>query len=232
MREAAEELERILKQLREEEIERQLAKLESRLREIAARQTKVLESTRSLAATVPEQRDRQTDVESSKLSFEEKKIAADTDRALLLLEEDGTGRAFPEVLSEVRDDMIRVAGRLNQTQIDVITQGLQEDILSALQEMIESLQKEQRKREQEKQQQQQMQMQQNQPGEDPLVDSIAELKLIKAQESRIKKSTERYSKVADSSTPDADLLQLLNELSERQIRLYRVVRDILKEKQE
>ncbi len=231
LREAAEKLERILKQLREEEIERQLTRLESRLKEISARQIEVLEKTKNLAATPIEQRDRQTDVQSSNLAFDEKKIAADTDRALLLLAEDGSGRAFPEVLGEVRDDMLRVSSRLSQTQLDLVTIGLQEDIVAALDEMIKSLQQEKRKREEEKKDPNSpMQGQQGQgQQEDPLVDQIAELKLIKTQEQRIKNSTERYSEIAQQSRPDADLLQLLDELSERQVRLYRVVRDIISE---
>jgi hypothetical protein len=228
LRAAAEQLERILKQLREEEIQRQLVKLEGRLRELVTRQTQVLEKTRTIAVVPMEQRDRQLDIQASNLSFEEKKIALDADRALLLLAEDGTGHAFPEVLEEVRDDMYRVATRLSQSQVDTVTQGLQEDILSTLEEMIKALQQEQRKREQNEQGQPPSgQPAGDQQQEEPLVDKIAELKLIKTQEVRIKNATERYTDVAKRAAQDADLTQLLGELSQRQIRLYRVVKEIV-----
>ncbi len=150
----------------------------------------------------------------------------------MLLQEDGSGRAFPEVLTEVRDDMLRVSSRLSQTQLDAVTQGLQEDILAALDEMIKALQQEQQKREQQQQAKQPPQQGQGgQQQEDPLVDAIAELKLIKTQEIRIKNSTERFAKIAQASEPDADLQQLLTELAQRQVRLYRVVRDIVTEQQ-
>ena len=227
LRAAIDRLEKILRQLREEELLRELAKLEARLRKMAVMQSKVLDDTVTLAATPQEQRNRQTDLKSGDLAFSEKKITLEADRAMLLLREEGSSIAFPEVVSQIRADTATVSDRLGQTKIDAVTQGIQQDILAALDEMITALQKAQRDLEQKQQQQQQGQQQSGQ-GEQPLVEALAELKLIRTMETRIKSTTDRYSSLLESgSSTVEDVLPLLQNLSARQNRLYRITRDLV-----
>jgi hypothetical protein len=230
LRAAIDRLEKILRQLREEEIQRELARLEARLRKMAQMQAKLLEDTKLLMAIPATQRDRQFEVKAGNLAFDEKKIVMEADRALLLLREEGSSVAFPEVVEQIRDDMLRVAERLTGSKVDEVTAGIQEDILAALEEMIAALQKAQRDMEQKKQQQQQQQQQQGEPGEQPLVEQIAELKLIRTMETRILSTTQRYSKIAAESPNAADLLQLVRDLAQRQSNLYRVTRDIVQKR--
>jgi hypothetical protein len=232
LRAAIDQLERILRQLREEEMLRELARLESRLRQMAQMQTEVLDKTRRLAETPAEQRDRQVDIRAGNLAFEERKIVLEADRAILLLREEGSSVAFPEVVGQMRSDMVRVAERLTETKIDGITQGIQEDILAALEEMIAALQQAQRDLEEQQRQQQMGQQQQSgQPGEQPLVQPLAELKLLRTMQTRIKSRTENYAEMipgqGDRQTLDPDLLGLLQNLSDRQQKLYRITRDLL-----
>tara|TARA_R110002049_G_scaffold72490_1_gene186980 strand:- start:75333 stop:77264 length:1932 start_codon:yes stop_codon:yes gene_type:complete len=227
LRQAIDRLEKILRQLREEEMQRELARLEARFRKMAAMQSQVLDDTVTLSATPKTQRNRQTDLKSGELAFEEKKITLEADRAMLLLREEGSSVAFPEVVSQIRDDTMRVTDRLGQSKIDAVTQGIQQDILAALEEMIGALQKAQRDLEKQRQQQQQPPSG-GSPGEQPLVQALAELKLIRTMETRVKSTTERYSGLLESgeSTTD-DVLPLLQNLSERQNRLYRITRDLV-----
>ncbi len=228
LRKAIDRLERILRQLREEEMQRELAKLESRLRKMAAMQSKVLDDTVALAATPKQQRNRQTDLKAGDLAFEEKKITLEADRAMLLLREEGSSVAFPEVIDQIRRDTVRVSELLGETKIDVVTQGIQNDILAALEEMIAALQKAQRELEQKQQQRQQNQRRSAQPGEQPLVDVLAELRLVRTMETRIKSTTGRYSGLLESGETNAEeVLPLLQDLSERQNRLYRITRDLV-----
>ncbi|QDT06453.1 hypothetical protein K227x_48630 [Rubripirellula lacrimiformis] len=228
LRAAIDQLEQILRQLREEELQRELAKLESRLRKMAAMQTQVLENTQTLAATPKSQRNRQTDLKAGDLAFEEKKITMEADRAMLLLREEGSSVAFPEVVLQIRGDTARVADFLAETKIDLVCQGIQEDILAALGEMIEALQKAQRDLEKKKQQQGQGKPGQSGQGEQPLVEALAELKLIRTMQSRIKSTTDRYSGLLESGESSGDeVLPLLQNLSERQSRLYRITRDLV-----
>ena len=228
LRAAIDRLERILRQLREEEMQRELAKLESRLRKMAAMQTDVLEKTKTLSATPESQRDRTTDLKAGDLAFDEKKITLEADRAMLLLREEGSSVAFPEVVAGIRSDTATVAQRLARTQIDVVTQGIQADILAALEEMIAALQKAQRDLEKQRQQQQQGKPGQPGQGEQPLVEALAELKLLRTMESRIKSTTDRYSGLLESGESKGDeVLPLLQNLAQRQNRLYQITRDLV-----
>ncbi|WP_233148660.1 hypothetical protein [Rhodopirellula sp. MGV] len=229
LRQAIDQLEQILRQLREEEMQRELARLESRLKKMAAMQSKVLEDTAQLAETPKSQRNRQTDLRAGDLSFEQKKITVEADRAMLLLREEGSSVAFPEVVEQIRNDSDRIAQRLGNSQIDAVTQGIQQDVLAAIEEMITALQQAQRDLEKQKQQEGQSgQQQAGQPGEQPLVGAISELKLIRTMEKRIQTTTQRYSGLLQSDETSAqDLLPMLKNLSERQDRLYKITRDLL-----
>jgi hypothetical protein len=230
LRAAIDSLEKILRQLREEEMQRELARLEARLRKMAQMQGKVLDDTKLLEAIPVSQRDRQVEVRAGNLAFEEKKIVMEADRAMLLLREEGSSVAFPEVVAQIRGDMQTVSERLAATKLDAVTIGIQEDILAALEEMIAALQKAQRDLEKQKQEQQQQQQQQQQSGEQPLVEQLAELKLIRTMETRIMSTTERYAKILADSGDAADVLPLVRDLAERQSNLYRITRDIVQKR--
>ncbi|EMI58208.1 coiled-coil domain-containing protein [Rhodopirellula sallentina] len=235
LRKAIDKLEKILRQLREEEIQRELAKLESRLRKMAAMQSAVLDDTAQLAQTPQSQRDRATDLKAGDLAFEEQKITLEADRAMLLLKEEGSSVAFPEVILQLREDTKRVTTRLGQSKIDAVTQGIQSDILAALEEMIAALAKAQRDNEKKQQQQQQDGGQQpNQgSGEEPLVQALAELKLLRTMQSRIQGTTDRYGGLLDADNAGGnnsngeEILPLLRDLAQRQDRLYQITRDLV-----
>jgi hypothetical protein len=228
LRQAIDQLEQILRQLREEEMQRELARLESRLKKIAAMQSKLLDDTAELGSTPKSQRTRQTDLKAGDLSFEQKKITVEADRAMLLLREEGSSVAFPEVVAQIRDDSDRIAQRLGKTQIDAVTQGIQQDVLAAIEEMVQALQQAQRDLEKQKQQGQSAPKQAGQPGEQPLVGAISELKLIRTMETRVKSTTQRYAGLLQSDDTSAqELLPLLKNLSERQARLYKITRDLV-----
>ncbi len=230
LRQAIDQLERILRQLREEEMQRELARLESRVRKMAQMQAAVLERTQELSAIPQATRDRQTDLRAGNLAGEQRKIVMEADRAMLLLREEGSSVAFPEVMQQVRGDMQTVADRLSQTKIDGVTQGIQEDILAALEEMVQALQQAQRDLEEQRQQQQQDQqpMQQG-DGEQPLVDALAELKLLRTMQTRVKNTTERYDTMLREPTGDSpgEIAALIRNLAERQNRLYSITRDLV-----
>jgi hypothetical protein len=130
----------------------------------------------------------------------------------------------------MHEDMEQVAERLADTKVDDITIGIEEDIIAALEELIEALQKAQKDLEEQQQQQQQ---QQQQEGEQPLVDQIAELKMIKALQERVNKRTVRFSRLLDDDqdpvgqAESAELVDALRALSERQLDVFKITRDIV-----
>ena len=98
--------------------------------------------------------------------------------------------------------------------------------------MIEALQKAQRDQE-ERQQQQKMMPMQPMSDEEALVDKIAELKMLKSMQSRINRRTTTYSRMLDDEedqvgqASDEDLIDALQELSERELRLQSITHDIV-----
>ncbi len=228
-------LEEILRQMREEEIERALAQLESRFRKMLEMQIKVYEDTQQLSEIEGDDRIGQVIVQSGRLSVEERRILQEADKALLLLREEGSSVAFPEAVEQMREDMLLVVDRLGQAKIDLLTLGLEEDIVAALEEIVEALQKAQQDAEQRRQQPPQ-QMQPMSPEDMPLVDAIAELKMIRTLQVRVNHRTETYSKLlADpdhdiGQATDRDLIESLEQLSEREQRIHQITRDLLLEK--
>ncbi|MGI9427686.1 MAG: hypothetical protein ACR2NM_03430 [Bythopirellula sp.] len=225
LEQAKAELERILRQLREEELERMLVLLEARFRKMLDMQVEVYEQTIKLEESQTSAPEHEIEIASSRLARRERQIVRAAERALVLLREDGTTVAFPEAIEQARDDMQSVATRLGKVKIGLITQGLEEDIITALEETLAALQQALEKaRERESQRQQQ---QQSSPGEQPLVDQLAELRMIRALQNRINRRTLRYGEIlGDQPALEPDLLEALDDLALRQERVFQATRDL------
>ena len=134
--------------------------------------------------------------------------------------------AFPESVEQIREDMQQVVDRLARSKVEIITQGIEQDIIAALEETIKALQKAQQDQKAGKPQKGQPMP----PGEEPLVDKIAELKMIRALQMRINTRTKRYSKLLESDTEQTnrpDILDALQRLGEREDRVHQVTHDIV-----
>jgi hypothetical protein len=227
---AKEEIEQILRQMREEEIEQMLAQLEARFRKMLEMQVQVHKATIGMENTPDEERGRDFEVQASKLSQREKTIVDECDKAIILLKEEGSAVAFTESAELIRDDMQQIVKRLGQVNTGVVTQDLEIDVINALQDMIGALQKAQKE----------LKASSGgggggggggQPEDQPLVDKIAELKMIRYMQERILSRTTRYSKllggVEIEQAEKPELIQAIQSLGERQDRLQEVTRDIV-----
>jgi len=229
--EAKAQLEEILRQLREEELERMLALLEGRFRRMLEMEIKVYEGTLRISQIAKDDRGRESEIEAGKLSSQQRRIVLEADKVLNLLREEGSSVAFPETVDQMREDMEQVGHRLGQTKVDRLTQSIEEDIIQTLEELIEALQKAQQELEEQQQQQQEQQQQQQQ--DQPLVDELAELKMIRSLQMRVNGRTKRYARLLDDiddlkgQASDTDLLQALQRLSDREQRIYRITREIV-----
>jgi viroplasmin and RNaseH domain-containing protein len=109
--------------------------------------------------------------------------------------------------------------------------SIEEEIVTALEEMLGALEQLQKNNEEKKQQQQQQQSQQQQPGDQniqPLVDALAELRLIKTLQMRVNTRTDRLAKQSESASEDMaiELANQLEQLSDRQEKIENVTREI------
>jgi len=227
------DLEEILRQLREEEVERMLALLESRFRKMLEMELRVYESTKRLDRIPETDRGRDFAIQANNLSNDQRKIAIEADKALMLLREEGSSVAFPETVEQMRDEMGIVGERLASLKTNFITQESEEEIIAALEELITALQKAQQDQQQRRQQDQQ---QPSSEQDQPLVDGLAELKMIRALQMRVNSRTRRYARLlSDIEDPigqvtDEELVDALEQLSQRERKVLEITRDLILEK--
>lgn len=227
LEQAKAELERILRQLREEELERMLVLLEARFRKMLDAQVEVYEETKKLDAASAKVPAHELEIASGRLSRKETLIVREADRALLLLREDGTSTAFPEAIEQARDDMRTIADRLSDSRVELITQGLEEDVIAALEETLAALQKALKDIRDQKGGQPGQGQGQGQPGEKPLVDQLAELRMIRSLQVRVNKRTQQYGAMIEGEqAKEADLLEALDGLALRQQKIFQATREL------
>jgi hypothetical protein len=227
LEQARAELERVLRQLREEELERTLTQLAARFRKMLEMQTAIYDGTVKVDQTPAEQRTHDHEIESARLSREELQVVHEVDKALSLLHEEGSSVAFPEAVDQMRDDMQQVAERLAAVKVDQLTQGIEKDIMAALEETITALDKSIKDLEKKRTPPGQMPVAGGQPGDMPLVDKIAELKMIRSLQMRINIRTQRYGEMIKGEQAETpDLLKSLRDLADRQQRVYKATADL------
>jgi hypothetical protein len=225
LEQAKADLERILRQLREEEMERMLVLLEARFRKMLEEQNEVYDETKKLdkaSVTAPEH---ELEIASGRLSRRERLIVREADRALVLLREDGTSIAFPESVEQARDDMQQIADRLNRVKVDLLTQTMEEDVIAALEETLAAIQQSLEKLRDQKAQQPGGRG--GAPGEQALVDQLAELRMIRALQLRINRRTQQYGALVEGEqATESELLAMLDELALRQAKIVQATSDL------
>lgn len=222
------ELEEILRQLREEEVGQLLVNLEARLRGMLRAERTVLAGIEKLATGGGSDRERQ--LEAVRLGREQAGVTAEAAKALLLVRDDGSAVAIPQALEQVHDDSTQAAARLDRGNVAGETVGLVADIVTGLEEMLAAVERARQQAEQD-QPQGQGQGRPPQPGEEPLVDTLAELKMLRTLQARVNARTRRLSQVLDDAVDPAaqpELRTVLGRLAERQRSIERAARDIVK----
>jgi len=219
------ELEEILRQMREEEVERLLVQLEARVRGMLKAERAVLADTEALAAAGSgSSRERQ--LEAARIGREQEKVGTDAAKALALVRDDGSAVAIPQALEQVRDDAMQAAARLARADVGRETVALLGDIVSGLEEMLAAVEKAHRDQAA------------GRPGpgggagaaagEQPLVDALAELKMLRTLQVRVNARTQRLSRLLDDEpADDPDARGVLERLAERQRAIERAARDIV-----
>jgi hypothetical protein len=140
--------------------------------------------------------------------------------------EEGSSVAFPEAVEQMRGDMRQITERLGAVNVDAITQGLEQDVIAALEETIATLEKAIKDLEKKKSPTSQLRPA-GEPTEPPLVDKLAELKMIRSLQVRINIRTQRYGQMIGGEQAETDdLLEALKDLAERQLRVYQATADL------
>jgi hypothetical protein len=226
LEQAKAELEEILRQLREEEIEQVLAMLQARFLKMLQMQRAVHEGTCRLDEASKDGITHNQEIEAARLSSQEAEIVLEAEKALTLLREEGSAVAFPEALGQVRDDMRQVTQLLAKAKLGQLTQQIEEEIMTALEEMIEALERAQENAE-ERRNRSPSDRPPGEPGDPSLVDLLAEIKMIRALQLRVNNRTDRYSKlIGGEQAENAEVLEALHLLAERQKQIHQITRDL------
>ncbi len=247
LKEAQKRLEELLRQLREEEVERLLAQLQARCAHMLALQIAVRDGTVNLDAVIQandnKQPTRADEQASNVLSDKEEEIVVEASGGLRLLEAEGSAVAFAEVFKQVRGDMVTVAGRLRKTDTGKVTVTIENDIIDTLKEMIEALKK---ARQDNKNPPKPSQPGQGQKVDPRLIDLLAELKMIRSMQLRVNARTKVYGEQYEGEqapppavAPNAKerekyerIQSELKDLGVRQEKISKVTGDIAKGKNE
>lgn len=228
LQKAKEKLEEILRQLRDEEKTRFLQALEARFQKMLTMQVLVYDGTVRLDRTAKDQRSEAFNIRGKELSRTEEEIVIEATRALTLLREEGTAVAFPEAVEQMRDDMQMVARWLAkepESDTGKLTQAVEREIIDALEEMIEALQKEMEKMKDKEQQQQEQQ--QGQESDPELVDLLGELKLLRSLQHRINRRTRTLGQqVQGEQAQEPQIVEQLKSLADRQDRVQKAASDL------
>jgi len=249
LEDAKKKLEDLLKQMREEEIERLLADLEKRCRYMLALQIEVRDSTVGLDKDIKKNDDPKTPTtgqaaRGNKLRDKEEEILREADGALKIIQTEGSAVAFAEVFAQVKKDMEVVVARLGKTDTGKVTVQVENDIIETLKEMIDALKKAQR--DAKNPPKQGKPGQKGMPQDQKLIDMLAELKMIYAMQRRVNSRTELYGKQYKGeqapppdkakSTKERDHYEMiqkeLKDLSNRQEKIGKVTKDIATGKNE
>src|SRR5262249_5634396 len=144
LKNARKKLEDLLAQLREEEMERLLGKLEGRCRLMRDMQIEVRDQTvklhetygtKELDAVQKQALGQGASIQSDK----EEEIIKEANKALELVQAEGSAVAFAKMFEQVRDDMRIVSANLKRSDVGTNTQLVENQIIDALGDMIEAL---------------------------------------------------------------------------------------------
>lgn len=229
------ELEKILRQLREEELLQTLEKLEARFKRMLRIEQSIRTQTEKMSVETKNTEEsslRPIRIQANQIGADQQSVIEDADAALVLLREDGTAQAMVESLLQARFDMTEVKTRLDRTEIDSVTLDIEDAVISVLQEMLDAVELAVKEAEKRKQQQQQSP---NETGgnssEEPLIQLLSELKMIRSMQQRVNERTKRYEKMIDQlrNDPNADyntLRKNVEELARQQNRISRILHDL------
>lgn len=232
LEEARKRLEEILKQMREEEVERVLADLQKRCEAMLQMQEIVYDNTKRLFGKIQSlpghKALREEELASRRLGDEEDKIGLEADKAIAIIEAEGSAVAFLETFRQVRGDVTHVSRRLSRVNPGPETQLIEEDIIATLKDMIEALKKQQKEQRDKKDQQQQ---QNGEPPPQSLIDKLAELRMIKALQLRVYHRTKAWGqRYAGEQAQDPEILSELRDLSQRQLKIHQITDNLAKGK--
>lgn len=184
LEQAQKELEEAIEQLRKEEKAETLRDLEERFRKMLSLQRVINDETLALYDVGNDHFQRSHRLQLADLSTRQRTLSNDASTCLHILEEEGSTIVFPSVLEQVSEDMATVADRLAALRVGMLTQTVEQQIVDALEQILESV-----KQMQQENEQNDSAGTQGSSQEPPLLPFSAELKLLRSSQVRVNQRT-------------------------------------------
>jgi hypothetical protein len=215
--EAKERLEKILRQLREEEQEIMLTSLEARFAKMLLMEIQLHLDTVTLSKTAKNAWTPRHFGKARDLSVQQESIANEAMQALRLLKEEGSSVAFPKGVEQVWDDMLTIAHRLGKNDVGELTQSIEKDVIESLEELVSALQSEiENRKKPENQRRRQRRGEQGEPN-NQLVEQLAELKMLRSLQLRVNRRTKMIGRmIIGEQAPSDELTNQLQSLARKQ----------------
>ena len=211
LKKAQEQLEEALRQLREEEQLMLLDAIRRRLEKMLREQVKIRTHTIALNLRVKDtlkanRKPARADLDRGRqLGEGESGIAAEAEKLIEMMREEGTTVVIPDVLEDMRSDLDALAKRLTKLLTGEYTQGTQTDIINTLKELIEVIKEEQERKQGGGGGGQQDDSNESDP-EDSLLPNSAELKMLRSLQVRVNKRTQRFERLRDKEEDERSRL--------------------------
>ncbi len=243
------ELERILRQLREEELLSTLEKLDARLERMIRDEKSIRSQTQTILSETKNEGEnaanlsRPMQIQAARIASEQQTCIEDADAVILILQADGTAMALAESMLQTRFDMAEIQSQLhhaaNHARIDPVALELENTVIESLEEMLAAVNnaiQDAEKRQADANNPQSPMENQMATAEEALIQLIAELRMIRSMQVRVQERTERYEKEMQAlqANPDANRAELdwknlekkVEELTRQQNRVARILHDI------
>ncbi|MGL6225559.1 MAG: hypothetical protein ACRC10_02920 [Thermoguttaceae bacterium] len=224
-------LEKVLRQMREEEMIQTLELLDSRFRKMLQIERGIRTQTERLGregVAQPSITTRELQMQSSRLSADQKKVIEEADVMLVLLREDGTAQALHESLLQTESDMLQVVARLDSGEWGDLTLQMEDAIIESLVEMLETVETTR-----EEKRKQWGSDSSDQPDDSTteeqqrLIGFLSELKMLRTMQRRINDRMIGLDQQLQKGQADpVDLETRLTELQNAQTRVERILRNI------
>jgi hypothetical protein len=212
------ELEKRLAQLRDKEKLKKLENLEQRIARMLSQQIEVRDATKTIEDRIKATKQKTTaEVQKAQAQADkEAGIIAEADKAMQLIEGDGSAVVFAGVLGLTRQDMQAVYKQLEKADTGEATLLLEDQIITQLQKMLEALKKAQQDLKNPPPPPPPGQPNPNQ-GNQSLIKLIEQLKLLRELQLQVNERTVVFGKLAmGEQATDPFLQDQLKQLSERQ----------------
>jgi len=207
LKKAQEQLEEALRQLREEEQLMLLDAIRRRLEKMLREQVQIRTHTIALNLRIKDtlaakRKPARADVDRGRqLGEGEAGIAAEAEKLIEMMREEGTTVVIPDVLDDMRSDLDALATRLTKLLTGEYTQGTQTDIINTLKELIEVIKEEQERKQGGGGGGEQDDSNESDP-EDNLLPKSAELKMLRSLQVRVNKRTQRFERLRDKEADE------------------------------